>query len=220
MKIASLVFLILFGVSSLVHLYFCFKEKERYRFITKPFCLSFLTLAAIFYAPTEPLIYIGALFGLGGDVFLLKKHNKVAFFIGMLLFIGGHILYLFALLKGFNSLTWISYLVFGISLLVVGAIFYFFTRKLAGPLTAIVGSLYMALLLCLLGFGVAASIVHETHRISGILFALGYTSFFTSDMILVMTKFVKDIKRRDFYIMIFYLLAETLIVVGLCLLLG
>lgn len=221
MKIASLVFLILFGVISLIHLYFCYKENERYRTATKPLCLLFLALAAVFYAPREPLIYIGALMGLGGDIFLLRKKDKLWFFIGMILFIIGHVLYFFAINKGLTvELPWYSYLIIVGGLLLIGVAALPLTKKLAGATTAFVGNMYMSILLLQLGFGIALAVTNEAHVLSGILFACGYLSFFISDTILTLTTFVKDVKRRDLYIMFFYLLAEALIVSSLCLLLG
>jgi len=221
MKIASLVFLILFGVISLVHLYFCYKENEKYRAATKPLCLLFLALAAVFYAPREPLIYIGAIMGMIGDIFLLRKKNKFAFFIGMIFFIIGHILYFAAIVKGLTvELPWYTYLIIVGGLLLIGVVALPATKKLAGVTTAYVGNIYMAILLLQLGFGIALAVTNEAHVLSGILFACGYLSFFTSDTILTLTTFVKDVKRRDLYIMFFYLLAEALIVSSLCLLLG
>lgn len=221
MKIASLVFLILFGFVSLVHLYFCYKENEKLRHITKPFCLFFLALAAIFYAPREPLIYIGALLGMGGDIFLLWKKDKLCFFLGMILFIGGHALYFAAISKGFEgALPWFTYLIVVGGLLLIAVAAYPATKKLTIGITSFIGNGYMGLLLVLLGFGIALAITNEAYRISGILFACGYLSFFISDTILTLTTFVKDIKRRDLYIMFFYLLAEALIISSLCLLLG
>ncbi|MCR4879587.1 MAG: lysoplasmalogenase [Bacilli bacterium] len=221
MKIASLVFLILFVVSSLIHLYFCYIENEKWRHRTKPVCLFLLALAAVFYAPKEPLIYIGALLGMGGDIFLLRKKEKISFFIGMILFISGHILYLVAIAKGFNGgLPYYIYLaVFG-GLFLLSFVLYPFTSKIVKGPIAFVGNIYMVLLLVLLGFGIALAIVNKEHILSGILFACGYLSFFISDTILTFTTFKVDIKRRDFYIMFFYLLAEALIVSSLCLLLG
>lgn len=221
MIIASLVFLILFGVISLIHLYFCYKENEKFRHITKPICLLFLALAAVFYAPREPLIYIGALLGMGGDIFLLRKKDKICFFVGMILFIVGHILYFAAISKGFgDTLPFYTYLIVAGGLLVIAVALYPVTKKLAGGLTSFIGNIYMGLLVVLLGFGVALAFVNQEHMLSGILFACGYLSFFVSDTILTLTTFVKDVKRRDLYIMFFYLLAEALIVVSLCLLLA
>ena len=221
MKIASLVFLILFGVISLVHLFFCYKENEKYRAVTKPLCLLFLALAAVFYAPTEPLIYIGAIMGMMGDIFLLRKKEKVAFFIGMLFFIVGHVLYFSAMIKGFPAeFPWYTYLIIVGGLLIIGFVALPATKKLAGTTTAFVGNMYMSILLLQLGFGIALAVNLEGYILPGILFACGYLSFFISDTILTLTTFVKDVKRRDLYIMFFYLLAEALIVSSLCLLLG
>ncbi|MCF0107604.1 MAG: hypothetical protein HUJ59_01125, partial [Bacilli bacterium] len=49
----------------------------------------------------------------------------------------------------------------------------------------------------------------------GIFFTIGYIFFIISDVILIITTFVKDIEKRDFPIMLFYLLAQLFIISGL-----
>ncbi|MCI7212824.1 MAG: hypothetical protein MR467_01565, partial [Bacillales bacterium] len=61
------VFIGLFLLISIIHLVFCFKEMEKWRKITKPFCVIILAIAIAFASPTQYLIYIGLLFGVIGD---------------------------------------------------------------------------------------------------------------------------------------------------------
>ena len=218
MLIASYVFFALFALVSFVHLIFCFFEKDKARKISKPFCVSFLVIAAILYKPDAPLIYVGALLGVIGDIFLLKKQKIIFFLIGTFFFIGGHICYLtqaILLINPSATIQWYVYLIFALFLLIFTFALYPITRKKVGT-PAFVGNFYMPFLLVLASLGIYLAVVN-TNYVTGVLFAFGYLSFFISDSILVYTSFFKDIKRRDFYIMIFYLLAEALIVSGLLL---
>ena len=81
----AILFLIPFALSMLIHLFFAFTENEKWRKITKPINLLFLTLAALIILPTHPLIYIGALMGMIGDILLLRNHHKPSFIIGAIM---------------------------------------------------------------------------------------------------------------------------------------
>lgn len=222
MEIASLIFIILFGVSSLLHLYFCFIENEKLRHISKPFCVSFLALAALFYLPTEPFIYLGALLGVGGDILMLFKKKKIPFAIGTVLFFIGHIFYMIAAFRSYLSSYvipyWIYLILFGAIILIMFSI-YPFTKKISHTF-ALPGGAYFALLGIMTGIGVVLIFTHSDKILASILFTLGYLLFLMSDTILTITTFIKDVKRRDFYIMFTYLAAQGLIVSGLCLLLN
>lgn len=50
-----------------------------------------------------------------------------------------------------------------------------------------------------------------------ILGVIGGISFLASDLILTKSFFIKDFKRRDYYIMLFYLLGQGLILIGITL---
>lgn len=218
MIIASYVFFGLFALCSLVHLIFCFLEKEKARKITKTFCVTLLGIAAILYKPDAPLIYVGAFLGVIGDIFLIFKKNIKSFFFGTLFFISGHVLYLaqgILLINPNSTLHWSVYLVVGLILLLLIFGLYPITGKKLGPV-ALLGNFYMPFLLVLLSLGIYLAVVNKNY-VPGLLFTFGYFSFFISDSTLIYTSFFKDIKRRDFYIMLFYLAAQALIVAGLLL---
>ncbi len=215
MNVPGLIFLILFGVVSLVHLFFCYKENEKLRAITKPFCLLMLIIAAIILVPSKPLIYVGAILGLIGDIFMLFKHNKICFAFGTFVFLGGHFLYIAqAILSLSYQINYIAYIVVPIALVALAFLIYPLTKKMCGIL-ALPGNFYMMILLTGLAFGIMLAVDNTAKPLPGILMAIGYASFFISDTILSITTFAKDVKRRDFYIMLSYLLGEFLIVFGL-----
>ena len=62
-------FFVLFLAISALELVFCFREMERPRKITKPFCVLLLALAFLFARPEGYLVYIG----LG---YIARKHRR------------------------------------------------------------------------------------------------------------------------------------------------
>lgn len=223
MKPIVIILLAIFGIYCVMHLVFCFLEKEKLRKWTKPFCMVLLGIAALVAAPAHPLIYIGAFLGAIGDVLLINKSNLKFFLAGTAVFITGHILYYIQIILLFNSIGitvpwWIFLIVFG-TLVVLTFALYPLDKKLAGIAT-LAGNFYMPFLVVLLATGIFFAVFSNKAGLNiwpGIIFALGYFFFFISDSTLVYTTYVKDIKRRDFPIMITYLLGEFGIVFALLL---
>ena len=87
------------------------------------------------------------------------------------------------------------------------------TKKSFGKI-ALIGNFYMPMLLILSFMGVIKASTSDVHW-PGILFCVGYVFFLISDVSLTIVTFKKDYKRRDFYIMLTYLIAEFLIVFAL-----
>lgn len=212
--VVSYVFFGLFVIISLVHLYFCFMEQEKWRKITKPFCLLFLTLAIAFFIPQYPLVYLGLAFGLAGDTFLLKKHKIWPFVGGMVSFLIGHILYIIQLILIAKPDHYAYYLVMGLYLILAILFGYRLCNKIVRtkPL-ALGGDIY----LCVLSLDLIWAIVACARGHFDFCFpvVLGSICFLISDFYLAYTSFVSNKKRRDFYIMVTYLLAQFLIATGL-----
>ncbi len=216
LNIMSYIFFALFILSLIIHLIFCFKENEKARAITKPIPLFFLTLAALVTLPSHPLIYIGALLGMGGDILLVRNKDKRYFIGGAILFLLGHFLYigeiLFILLKA-TPMPTLFYILVPIALVIIVIVALPLTKKIVkNTAIAIVGPLYMAILVLVTAISLVALI--KGHNLI-ILAVIGGVSFFVSDVILTQATFIKDFKRRDFYIMLTYLLGQILIVSGL-----
>lgn len=215
----AVAFLIGYGVFSIIHLIFAFLVNERLRKITKPFCMLFLMVAAIIALPNYPLIYIGAFLGLAGDVFLIRQDKNLCFFVGTISFALGHICYasqiIIYLSKSGIDVPWFFYVAVGVFLFAMVIGLYPFTKKLAGK-AALIGNFYIPLLFVMLGLGIW-TIVSVVPNYGGVMITLGYGLFIFSDLFLVLSKFKFHIYRKDFYIMLSYLSAQVLIVVGLLL---
>ena len=214
--IAAYVFFGLFVVASITHLVFCFFEKELGRKITKCMTTGFLGIALIFAVPFEPLIYIGLFLGCLGDGLLLKKHKVWPFFVGMLSFLAGHILYIAELMKICSPLHWGYFVATGVYLVLFPILFFPFAKKISHQRKlSVVGSVYFGILSLDLIWSLVACF--HGHVDFCLLSVFGSICFLASDAFLTKTLFKKDVRRRDFYIMSTYLLAQAFVTVGLAL---
>lgn len=217
----SVVLLSIFGAVCLLHLFFCFFELEVLRKISKPICLALLFFFVLSIKSDAVLVLLGIAFGCLGDIFLIWKRKKSCLISGVFSFMLGHFFYGAQLLLLFNLPY--NYYYAGI----IGACFVFIiilvfalypkTKYLAHK-SAYAGNAYFATLLILLIMSIVYASLHFNGGIS-LMVVFGYSLFIVSDSILTLTTYVKDVKRRDFYIMATYLPAELLISFGLVLLL-
>lgn len=217
LPITSYILLSLFALSSLIHLFFAFKEDESKRKITKPFSLLFLAVFALVSLPKHPLIYVGAFMGMIGDIFLINNKNKRFFITGALFFLGGHLFYiseiLFIVLKT-NPVDNLFFIIVPLAILLFTGGGFFISKKICNDnRTALVGTLYLAILLTVTAVSIIASIKgFVLYMFLGI---IGGVLFLLSDLILTQATYIKDFKRRDFYIMLTYLLGQLFIVLSL-----
>lgn len=217
MDIKVLIGFIVFTVISLFHLVTAFLENEKWRKITKPLPLLILFLTTIFALPTHPLIYIGAFLGMMGDIFLLRNKEKKFFIIGALFFLLGHFAYiseiLFVILKD-HKLGPLFYILTPLIIGLIVVLTYKTAFKLAKDKhITLIGSVYMLILLLVSTISLIALLKgFINYMYLGI---IGGIFFLASDLILTQATFVKDFKRRDFYIMLPYLLGQVFIVSAL-----
>ena len=212
--VASYVFFGLFVVTSIVHLVFCYLEMEKCRKASKCFTTLFLSIAAIIAIPTHPLVYLGTLFGMLGDLCLLKKHKVMPFVGGMLAFLVNHVLYIVAYMELCGTLHWGYYTGTVLYCVLFPILFYYVGRKIIHQrYLAFGGVAYFGFLVLDLIWAIIACAKGAVDYC--LLCALGAATFIASDVFLAHTLFKKDVKRRDFFIMSTYLIAQGLIVAGL-----
>lgn len=215
MKISSI---ILASIIFILELVFAFLEKETLRKIIKPFCMLSLTYVLISFGLTNPFLYITIGLGFLGDICLIfKKTNQIMFTLGIIFFFIGHLFYsyLFISLLSYKVELWEL-----ISLGVFGLLTPILSYKMLHPLVkeyTIPGTYYFYILLMDLLF--ATFLMVDQTNINTILIFIGVIIFIISDSILSFTTFILDIKRRDFYIMLTYLIAQSLIAINLVMLL-
>lgn len=193
---------------------FAYLEKNKIRKAIKPFCLISLMVSVYFLGARNELIFVALAFGLLGDIFLIFDKKKICFACGVLAFLVNHIVYiiLFSSLLSYKINTWII-----VSLSVFGVLFPLLTYKLANSISkefAVPGSIYFYILFmeCLF----ATLLVIDTKSMFAIMILLGNIFFVGSDTFLSITTFLVDVKRKHLYIMSTYLIAQTLISIGLC----
>ena len=214
--IAALVFFGLFILVSIIHLVFCFIENEKFRRITKPACLALLAIAAILYNPTNPFIYIGAFVCMVADIFLIFKDDMKWLLIGTGCFFVGHVFYMIALTNAlpFQFPWWAYILQFSVPAMMMFILFPL-TERLG--FASLIGNFYMVYLLFMIILGIVYIVNVPWNLTAGILFLVGYLTFFASDVLIIVFKFKRyPVRRSHFYIMITYLVAQALIVCALC----
>ena len=139
--------------------------------------------------------------------------------LGTAAFLLGHLCYiseiLFVMLKDAPMQWWFYVvIVFAILLFIIAA--YPLAKKITkNRWMALLGNLYLSILLLVATVSLIASCNgFSDYMILGI---VGGVSFLASDLILTTSTFVRDFKRRDYYIMLFYLIGQAFIVLGMSL---
>lgn len=210
--VVTYVFLGVFVVVSGIHLYFCFVENELARKITKPMTTGALLVAAMVMNIQAVTIYLALFCGFLGDVFLLKKHKVLPFVLGMLAFMGNHILNIASVCILVKP-EWPYYVGGALFLILFSFIGYHFVSKFVHQKKlAFGGTVYLGLIV--LSFLAAVVACARGYSNYMLLAAFGGVSFIVSDLFLAKSSFIRNFKRRDFFIMSTYLLAQLLIVSG------
>lgn len=209
--IGMIVCFTLFGLMSVVHLYFCFKEDEQKRKITKPFLLVLLGLGLVFYVPQYPLIPSACFLSALGDLVLIWNKKRPLFALGALFFGLNHILNMITQINVLvQNPTPTLYIYIAIAVAVIALLGLLMqSGDWMGLVTFGFSALHivniiLALLAMAMGYYLAGGII-----------LLGYIFCVSSDILLAQATFKKDFKRRDFYIMLTYLVGQAIIYTGL-----
>ena len=214
--IVTYIFLGLFLVASILQLAFAFIENQKLRRKEKIACMMMLGLAAVFAFPNQPLIYIGVFLAMIGDWCVLRKKT---FNIGVVAFFLGHLAYIFEcmfMIIGESNIRWFHHVIFIVTYIVVALAVFAACKKYTkhSMLNNIAQSLYFAILAVYIPvFALAIKVVGSYIFLS----LIGCLVFILSDSILVLNHFGAKFKRHDFYIMLTYLIAEFLIILGFAL---
>ena len=212
-----IVFSILFALLTVAELFFAFIEADKARKIVKPFLMFVATLLCLFLFPMQPFLYLGCFFGLLGDICFIFKDKKACVYLGLLTFGLNHLFYIMEMIsiltyKGLMHQN--HYIIFSLVGFVFAISMFFAIRlviKAEIPL-ALGGCLYMTILFMDLGFNilmVSSGLILMWYGVAGMIL------FIISDSFLTYTMFIKDVKRRDFYIMASYLAAQVLFLFGI-----
>ncbi len=212
LPVASIIFFILFFVSSIAEVVFGLIENDKIRKIVKPFCLFFLSLAVLFANPNRFLsIFLGLLFGNIGDILLIFKEKKICLYLGIVSFFINHVFFIiFSLTLQQLNMAYITFVVFYVAL-IIGS---FLPLKKLTKSTKIgaFGAIYSAtIILDVILLITCCGVGKWNYMYFGL---IGGLLFICSDTLLTYTIFIKKVKRQEGYIMLTYLLAEFLISIG------
>lgn len=141
------------------------------------------------------LVKIGLILGLIADIllnlrFVFKAKGKIAFLVGILVFLSGHILYLCALIPTVNNV--ILPLVIGIVLTAI-IIKWIFTQIEAAKAFKIFGIFYIGAIVIMNCFAFA-NLIQDPSNTRYIIFTIGAVSFLISDIVLILNTFGKTTK--------------------------
>lgn len=218
-KILFFVFIALFAAFSLTNVIAAFFEKEKLRHITKPFCLLFLGASIISASPDFWMLGLGCFFGSLGDLLLIYKEKKVLLLGGLVSFFVGHCLYIVRALIYMNSLGLLDHIPFVYGSLSLFIALYLCAVPILDKVTkhskvfTFGGALYATVLILVLATSILGCAVGLTKFFA--ISVAGSAFFIASDSLLTFTIFGHDVKRRDFFIMVPYLLGEAGITLGI-----
>lgn len=204
-------FLSLYFVASIVHLLFCYFDIKQGRRISKPFILFFLFLATYFYANKYILISIACLMSCVGDILMIYKRYKIIFLLAGLSFISEHILNIISIVKLLPYIVpyWI-YIIIACIVLVFSLTIYLLTKK---KIVNFLAFGFMCFHIICMGFSFA--LIERHFYLYGTLIFVGYLFYFLSDYLIYYFLFIKPNKKDHFYVMLTYIIAQSLIILSL-----
>lgn len=200
---------------SVLHLVACYKRYPKIRSVTKVFLMPLLCALYLVAAPNVRLLIVAALlFGWIGDIFLLFKSGKLFMLLGVVAFALGHVFYIGAMLSAYPS----PHILMLISIAICAVWMTFVYKKLLpyAPKSLKKPGFLYALLLS--GTTLSALYVLLVTQSPAYLIAfIGGLFFMLSDTLLIGQQYRKELKHGNFYVMLTYILAQGLLILGLAL---
>lgn len=203
---------------SILYLIILLSGYERFDLFLKPILIPIIGFGVYFYRkfPTKNTLLSSLLFSWIGDVILLFTDlGEIYFILGLLSFLTAHIIYcvLFNKQRKVRKKQNRSLFIFGsilIALYLIGMVSFLmpFLGNLEIPVT-----IYASIISIMLLFAFNGFLVWE--KPGNLLIFLGAFFFVVSDSILAINKFYAPIPKSSFFIMLTYLLAQYLIVIGI-----
>lgn len=191
---------------------------EQFDLFLKPILIPLLSFGVYFYRsfPTKKILLLALLFSWIGDVILLFADlGEIYFILGLVSFLISHITYCVLFNRQNKRPVKRNLIIFGIGSVAI-AIY------LIGMLSILVPSLgdleipvivYASVISIMLLFAFNGYLIWEK---SGSLYVfIGAIVFVISDSILAINKFHTPIEKSSFFIMLTYLVAQYLIVIGI-----
>lgn len=208
--------IIVFIISSSIHLYASYRRNRKLRALTKGFILPSLILLYISKANQTDMVFIFALvFSWLGDLLLIIP-GIPTFAAGGVSFGISHILFIISYFKHVDSLK-----EFIIAIVVVAIIYIIITSIVFKHLVkylpkSLVPPMFLYLMTNAAMNCSAFSLLLSNHSLAAIIVFVGALSFFISDTNLFFVRFKKEWKEQNHFVVMFtYIIAELLIVIGM-----
>ncbi|MNQ16354.1 YhhN-like protein [compost metagenome] len=202
---------------SVIYLIILLTGHERYDLFLKPILIPIIGFGAYFYRrfPSQNILLAALTLSWLGDVTLLFSDlGEIYFILGLVFFLTAHIVYcvLFNKQKRIRKKQNKPLFIFGsvlIAFYLIGMVSFLmpYLGKLEIPV-----SIYASVISVMLLFALNGFLVWEKPGNQLVFF--GAIFFIISDSILAVNKFYAPIPKSSFFIMLTYLLAQYLIVVG------
>ena len=208
--------LLIFILSTIIHLYASLKLEQKMRNISKPFILSSL-LGYYCLTAGELRIYIilALIFSWLGDVFLIRSGLKW-FTIGGTCFEISHIFFILGYSKDIDFANLNVALVISLELIYFVVVSIIFSKLKVHLPKSLFYPMYLYLFINGTMNCFALLRMLSANNITFIISFIGALLFFISDSTLFFVRFKKDIdQRKHFIVMLTYSIGELLIVLGL-----
>lgn len=205
-------------VVSIIYLLFLLTGYENLDPFLKPILIPLLGFGVYFCRkfPSRNILLSALLFSWIGDVVLLFADiSELYFILGLVSFLTAHIAYCVLFNKQLMGEIQINKILFGIGSLLIA----FYLIAMVTVLMPRLGELkipvivYAAVISTMLLFAFNGYLIWK--KPAALYIFLGAVAFVISDSILAFNKFYAPIERSSFFIMLTYLVAQYLIVVGI-----
>lgn len=212
-----MIFAYIFIFTSLIHLYASITKNKQLRNISKVFIIPSLILLYSYNVVNgvKPLFILALIFSWLGDVFLIFKGIPY-FSLGGLSFGLAHVFFILSYIPNINLSSNNIYIVLGVALVYLIIIFLYFSYMKK----YIKGGIFVPMVLYLISNAsmncfALAQFLTSLDIIPGIIY-IGAILFFISDCKLFQVRFAnEESKQNHFLVMLTYILAEYLIVLGM-----
>lgn len=210
----AVVFLVLFILVSFYHLYVCFRLYEKPRRITKLLLMPLLLCFYLCFGKTNPLIILALVTSFVGDM-LLVETKGIRIKLGIASFMICQLLYIaeWVISTNWANVTIVSILVPAVLYIVVCVMIFRHIRQgLDGMRLPTVVYLITISSMSFMAFNLMLT---TSVWPFGLIF-VGSLFFMASDTMLAVETFRSPFKHSNFLIMKTYLIAQTLIIFGVC----
>jgi uncharacterized membrane protein YhhN len=208
----NILFTVLFIAAALVHFFSIFMHRPKLQKRSKVCLVPLLLLVYITGARTILVsVILAAVFGWGGDVFLLKIKDNKFFKLGLASFLIGHLCYIPSILFFAKSFSIPGIVIY---ILLMGPGGFLIIKRIKPPGDMKIPAVIYEIVIALMSLSALQLFLDRLDIPSAFVFG-GSICFLVSDMILAIYTFSSLPKYGSFHIMLPYVSAQLCIILGL-----